>query len=1601
MKWNAFRAWYAERHGRVSKEEQSTLYKAYQETGEVPVLPAATGRRASPKRSPPRVPGKGKERARSPEASPRTSPKKRSTKQSPKRSPKKSPRKARTEEGEASAKQSLGEARQVPRLCDEVRPFRGRWLDVAGLICAQLSATKVEWSQILTGIQDCRLGDCAACTDVGYRIARSLIRIATTRIFASPEQSIQEPVVNSLDAYSPERRVGKFGLGFLSQLYWLVGHPTRSMTLASTYLDEEGQLCDYQATVEEREYAASRGESALQFRLDDYQPGSGMRAKGDVGLTLRIDADHDPFTEEQVKSFIRELDKLRYVQGVQLEYSDGVKTYTNGVKDKRRLIRVDVDRKRIRVVDHATGVPLRVFLSSLLVPSVSTKTIQLAEERTSTGKAAKKADEAPTILVRRDAKLNQLLVMLGDVAVVSLESASPTYTPMVFRLVLPGTTRVPVSRDDVILTGESRRSMRDGIVSLLNQSAGSDRRVDALQTLLKQYVAYTPNTDNQNVVRNALDAFYTANKHRLVPAGHETLYQRAGWDFVNSRQYDVASVEAWLDAHASPDRTIWYGVRVLVLPGVPARVTNGGLYGYLFIDAAYVKGLGKDWVRTVTSSYFQTKLYPIGAPYARQRYERYDVRLAASDPGSASYEDLLGMVQGGSKGGSKEGSKEGMEGSRVQGGDRPSDILHDGASVDLFFTILLKLDSLSPMFDGIDAYRSVLIVNLLAMSVYLGREAFLTICGELLRKMGTFIGNQTYGGSKYRLESQYAYQTPLNLVREVNNSRMPEERRIPYVVEHVIATIRAVREADRTILELYTINSPYILSQKVGGTTLEIVTGTSMYGILYVEAARQSANFSELSMVVDGAGRAFTAQEGVQYREGIAGFVSHMLFRVRARHDGDIQQLTRLYEVTRNGRPGQTGVKTLSTLIQDRIFAAEWVSSVTRLEDVKVGTLEGPGEEAVSVSLSKLIRYLFRHELTLTDGFFAEVAASAEEDATPLQVIEIAVNEGTVKPALEATMTELLQNSRDAFSESRVGKGIRNGTGKVEMAMTRSEDGSTVTFSITDHVGMDMRAFVYVGVPFLSTKTPSEQVTGEMGSGFFNAYREATLVVVDSTRDGVRRVSHDTPVRDRSGRVVDILKRVSVTRIKPKPKGGNVTTVSVVMPTPDRLSYISRASRAEYTSRYVLSLSNVVNLTYNGTRVYLARRLDASVGPFRLYSTHGMRHDSYVLTKGIPFQPLSAYTEAMLTSSEDKYVNTRYLLDVTHGGYTPVQTRTKIRLSPEAERDLVTVVVYGMFVGALRAYVDDEEDDLIPHTRSTASAQQLMLTIYRPVTRPEDINDSRFLLYTSFMGQPTLAQLINDSIGVMGDRRFKEAATDIMEGLQAAYRLPAEYQHVQELVQDAVTRWLKPKNATGMKATEISAGSVRGISLPSVEAVEQPPGEEGDGKERVYAEVADDVLTRVADAWIRAYWKVAREEKVTGYGRQVPRARGVVSERPASGWYTAHDHTITLNGNTYDRRQLLEIEQALRSDRLEELVETTLKANRMWEDKFSYRFPSSTLIHELEHARRRKEHAGTHDGVVGRLWPTDESVGLRSFDQAANAVYARVLGQGFYKQLAI
>ena len=385
-------------------------------------------------------------------------------------------------------------------LITALEPYNGKEFDLSSLICTQMAmgSVKLDWAGVFELMKNCPpASECDPCTKIGTKVAKSLIKIAALRIFADPEQSIMELPVNSMDAYNPERKIGKFGMGFFSILYWLVGHPKRSMIIHSFSKTDDDVYSTYQVVIREVN-------GALSFALTVY-PGSKIFT---TGFRVYLDSSKDNFPPSVVANFRNQLSKL--------DYSFGATIYESysSIRDFRsaQIINPGTNKRIFSAItkdyllneDFATGVPLEILLGSLFVPSISTKTIQMSLASGSFVNNSR---------IVKDTGERKILFLIGGIAVVSLQE--PLCAGHTYIIDLPSTIRLPVSRDDFIMDDETEKILMESIAMVFEASAKEVKDVACFQLLLDRYIEFTPSSENKRVVKRAMADFFDKNRSQL------------------------------------------------------------------------------------------------------------------------------------------------------------------------------------------------------------------------------------------------------------------------------------------------------------------------------------------------------------------------------------------------------------------------------------------------------------------------------------------------------------------------------------------------------------------------------------------------------------------------------------------------------------------------------------------------------------------------------------------------------------------------------------------------------------------------------------------------------------------------------------------------------------------------------------------------------------------------------------------------------------------------------------------------------------------------------------------------------------------------------
>ena len=1468
-------------------------------------------------------------------------------------------------------------------LCKVINNFQNDY-DLSALICSQLSIkseNKPEWKRILEIMTNCPIkSECDPCTSIGFKLAKSLIKIASTRIFATPEQSIMELPVNSLDSYNPDRKVGKFGMGFFSIFYWLIGHPKREIVINSYTKNEKGEYCAYGVVIKEID-------GLLTFAMKSFDVISDIK----TGFRVYLDCSLDNFSDIEVIEFYNQLDRLNFVEGGKLMHQRISSqrerpgstfnttvcnfTYFGGDKNSTNIINIAIDKKYIWVEDYATGVPLEILFGSLFVPSISTKTIQLSSVSIpfKNNSRIHKGNPAYDILPKK------LLILVNGVAIVDIKLPNViAIHSSIYLLDLPANTRLPVSRDDIILTPNTKKAMKESINILFNESIKQYSDVSKLQELLDLYIDYTPNIDNKNLIKSILNDLYNMYIYRYVPSKYISIYKsipELKFIVIGSNIYNVYMIEKWLDENIISDKTIWYGIKVVNAGRVKDKITNGGLYNYLFIDNNYIKSLGNDWIVTITTSYKEMQLYQYDSTHGQKMIEKYQtmtVRDLNKIPGMWIKHDNNTLVM---------------------------DIFNKSV-VNVVYAVLNKFESLNVYFDIRPNAQYHLIKTLIELYDNLSSTGFIDILNTFLKLFASFKGNQTYGGQRHTISILYTvFPKKPKQVLEVDEK---------FTVDFIKYSISSTVERSYTSIEIKDDLYPSIMYYK------HFIQSKSSK-IFFDQVLLQSKNYPEFINAILGAGSVFMIQLSCYYPSSI----KNLNLNFDKIDEGSIIAYVATIINDIRSHPIWTSIDSINyihselgsqcnlpyiylTEMQNKTI--EWVKVITNRRDLPIIQLPIiPDSYLVKFTTNDMIDYLFTHNLPSSESFnnksYIKFLTDIEinKDITKkspvksLQIVEIAVNEGTVKPFIDASLTELTQNSIDAIREFKPKKK------SIDIRLVKTKGNKNLILSIIDYVGMSPTAFIYIGIPFLSTKTPSELVTGEMGSGFFNVYRESDMVIITTNKDGYQITSYDVPVRDDNGRVVDIVKTIT----NPKTTSDMGTTIDIVLKIDDETDYIQKVNQIEFYIQHVLSLAMTESIYFNNIDIHLNRDLIIKIGYYELYCTNlynnsPISHESYLLTKGIPFSPLASMLDKKI--SEYDMINQNFIINITHGGYVPMQTRTKIRYESETSKnDFKNILEYSIFIKTLLniRYLNANPDNYLDHFSSTGNTSQLKFTIYPyPLENNVWKSSSYYFKYGKFFNDISIAELINKCIDIMGDKSIDHGYMyydhDIhMLISKTINTYKVSDKHIERMIHIIVFNWLEnknknpPKPVTVIKDVIVTDPNTGKNKIKTIEII--PP------------DIPDNDFQILIQIWVNVYWDIAKNQGIYGYEKQSPNVKVAYSpeNKGKSGFYRKSDNLIFINTLEWNDLESQVIFREINKNDPDVFMSLPTMNNKLWKDIFGYFFPSSTIAHELEHARRSESHdSSSHSTSYNKLYEGD-TITERTFEQCANAVYEKILANGF------
>lgn len=1349
---------------------------------------------------------------------------------------------------------------------------------ITSIVCGQLAIGE-DWSKIFQSNQ---------CTTYGYKIAKNLIRVAATRIFSKAEQSIMEPIVNSVDAYSTNRRVGKFGMGFFSLLYWIFEVPGTTMTIRSNHITGS-----YIAVIYEAE-----GELMMKYTPVNKTSQTGLDVEIQFGQAI------DKSIREEFKN---QFDRLRFIDSANIELVD----YAQSNAPKQNIyneIRVVITNRIIRVKDYATGVDMKTLLTSLVVPAVSTKTIALSERR------SRHVDNSRLINTRG------LYMTVADVVIVKINAGR--YNRFGGVMDLPDYTRLPVARDDIILRTIAKE-FEESFVKLFILATKTGKLLD----MEKQFERYTEETDSRENAMFVADIMKKIPIYAqqagilLFPSKTEVIVDRLkGMDIAVSKYGSPLIAERALDLSDIKSRDdIYIGKKVVEINGLESP-TSAGLYKYLFVPVGVT-----DWNRLafnykgdhLTMTYSKLSDSILNENISRMNVPEETISLYRS----LSAALLLQKTEAGRVVKKSEGSWLGE---------------HEKSMTHVVWDRIANMRNYFKRFPRRIENR-----------ILMAEIAYFAV---------TELDSVTYGGDPSILlpEAPIREYTPVNLQTFSEEGRKTIIKLMDYIGDYTDMYMSKFPSNKQYHLDTM-IYYPIVRTGTVDivgsmANTILDPAGATKINIAFLRALEKSINAEHYFLAADTIKNlGILLPRDSTNLTMVVDYILELTMVERAKFITDSMFAMSL--------PASN-----SLAIETKVLSYnQTLDRESILPEIKRASIDF---ETNSFMLSDFMSLVFQKKDIPRIDMIEEAInrpGYIRKDLSSLQTIEIAINEGTSRDSSTSKIIETVQNSIDAVS-------ITGNNASIEIEIYSVLGENAFAIAIKDPVGIAADNLIAMSIPFLSSKSDVQIATGEMGTGFFNVYRDSASVFIKTSPSASENVVllMDEPVME-GDRVIDIERRVN---FSPNTDGFKGTHVSMFSPVYSMRDYTSKVVDAYFTANQVAVMSSIHNnMKFQGT-TYPKLKPIREDEDFEIFSI-GFDIKSYILTKGVPFAPLEDFMVSMgilsKGSSTGELLSSGMAINIKTDIYSPVQSRSKLIMAEGDKAKLIVFILTSIPFYILSAwkwhnFIYRSSEFIIDNMNSYFSPRQM-------------IPDTRTFLVTLSELKGNISPLFKESIGEVYDifRRmeihvFGESMNQIIAKVIKSTRGNDYIETVNQLygsqegiaydnLRSILLKWFKKKEENEKREEAMAAAKRR-----EKKEAEPSSGQTRTKRKDKVVSLNSDV-TEFMTIWLDEYIRGMNALKISK-SVKTPKLRFV--ETSAAGYYRRIDHSISLNHEYFtepdykqDLMEYIKLFTLNYEDMMAGIREMALSGNKFYDAMVA---PTQTIPHEVEHSRTGDAHKeSSHD----------------------------------------
>jgi len=1408
--------------------------------------------------------------------------------------------------------------------------------------------TEYSLSELVCGVQTVNLDNLIFktkkhCFNISKSFSMALIRVASTRIFNNPYQSILELPVNSIDAYRKKRNtnvpaVGKFGMGFFSMLHWIL-NPNYSIVLTSRTQNDHFQITMY-----------SKNDEILL----DYDPNI---KRATIGTTITLNCD---FEIKEAEKFYFQLEKLFDIPDVIIHVTGNV--WEGAINDQAistdiveiEFTRIELNKiNKITISDQAIGISKEILFNSLLVPSISTKGITTTKVRGFKDNSG---------FEKRLPHNYGFMITVNNVGVYTDFTIPEEVNENLlgyYVLTFPPHTTLAVSRDDIIL--HNKADENELYHKILNCAESVIEQLGDLTLFFYYLEMYERNTSQDRVKKSIYRAKKTIHTWKELYVFENSIYRHLKLSKPVVIPYpNPVRVYQYLIKHYPGRTDIFQEKRVIFINDITIdQITNGNLANYLFVPKAFEQLSTTLWVPKVVASYTQE-------------------RLLLVEPDVKNLENILSEVK-------KEAQNKNMRHQKL--------VLNTNDKITKYFVskivaglgthvkeseYLWYVNKLKPLaavlyniFSNLDYQEDKeedyqyypgreekendqvnlikdVVNNLLSANRYNDKQdqlsRFELLCELMYGKIAQTQLKFSYGESMY--------------LRKLKKCTPVESKKRYKLIQRITGASLSPSPIN---LPGPSLPSMYLVSRKLSDLIFEF----NVWGVQHIQKLNTIFTFDVVIFHKIDLDYDLIITEIEQY-------ITHPVAKIIL-----LRNLTYYLEST----PIDQIVPRLNVIareLNNRLNLEYILSSykhakldlindiVTNLFDIMIKNTKMIGYMSLVKIKDTTTRYTFTGKSLINLIFTTNInkhdyrkwmrlAEKTSEDVN-MQVLEIAINEGTTKDFIPAVFTELLQNSIDAIKSS-------GGDHHIDVKVSEK------SLSFYDTVGIPDQGLLALLVPFLSSKSKEDMLaTGEMGTGFFNVYRpEYTKRVLIETNNGDRSIRIEVHPYLERGRVMDLNYDVRIGQ--PIQELGTQITIffNENVNKDDLLFQVSIQKHVLSLVSYPIFLNNE-KINIQTTQVY---EDDFGV----VYYSNEVMFQSYVFTNNVPFRQADYLFDQYFDERYHDFLFTGFIFDFKKTAFIPSQARTKIAFKNENEissflnNGLYNAIIQFIFKSKNRFYGDAKERDFITTHFSSfhSSASMFQLT---PSSVVETIIMSTFYLYQI----PKTKVSIGSVISLINKRLYQEntITEERILFLLEKFKLPAD---VYNIIKD----WFVSKLYMTQRAIETKLKS---------ELVYVQEHQLKDDERSVY-----DFMQSFVDA----FWSIGmmleqtkRLQLTFFHKHSTSPLVQYATELDAAGLYNRSKHTITLKRDVLTK-YAKDVSKLLSSETPEILI-LDLSIKEQINTKIG-----GTLSHELCHAWENTEHStALHDDVEFIL---DQKIHKLPFNTAAAKMTAVILANGLFDEI--